>query len=116
MARRQRRQEDLPAPGMSRVERPEIDEPAEDLRAITGELATLNERKRNAQGALLAAMQAANVTVHKYVDADGKPRQARVKDKPTVCVERDKSAEASDARPPADDRGDDASDGGVEVS
>lgn len=108
---RKARQATLPAEGMARVERPEIEEPAEDLRAITGELAQLNERKRNAQGTLLAAMQASGVTLHKYVDADGKPRQARVKDKHTVCVERDKSAKAEDDAP-----GDGADDGGVEVS
>lgn len=109
---RTKKQPDLPAPGFARVERPEIEEPAEDLRAITGELAQLNERKRNAQGALLTAMQGVGITLHKYVDADGKPRQARVKDKHTVCVERDKSAKAEgDA---SDEGGGD--DGGVEVS
>lgn len=94
MARR-KKQEDLPAPGFARREVPEIEEPAEDLRAITGEIATLNERKRNAQAALLAAMQGAGVTIHKYLDSEGKPRQARIKDAPKVCVERDKSAEAN---------------------
>jgi hypothetical protein len=108
---RPKKQEDLPAPGMSRVERPDIEEPAEDLRAITGEIATLNERKRNAQTALLTAMQSVGLTVHKYVDSDGKPRQARIKDKPTVCVERDKSAAASESSTTNDD-----DDGGVAVS
>lgn len=91
---RRARQQDLPAEGLARVERPEIEEPAEDLRAITGELATLNERKRNAQNALLTAMLAVGITIHKYVDPDGKPRRARVKGKQTVCVERDESADA----------------------
>lgn len=97
---------------MARVERPEIEEPAEDLRAITGEIATLNERKRNAQSALLGNMQAAGVKIHKYLDADGKPRVARIKDKPTVTVERDKSAAGN-----PEDADEGAGDGGeVEVS
>lgn len=106
MARRARQQEDLPAPGMSRVDRPEVEESAEDLRAISGEIATLNERKRAAQAALLAAMQAAGVELHKYLDSDGQERAARVTLKPKVSVERSKGQKAAD----------EDADAGVEVS
>lgn len=104
---RARLQPDLPAEGMSRIERPDVEEPAEDLRAITGEIATLNERKRNAQGSLRTALQSAGLTVHKYVDADGVARVARIKDKPGVSVERDKGAKSTKKA--------DEDDGGVEV-
>lgn len=111
---RARRQPDLPVEGMSRIERPEVEEPAEDLRSIRGEIATLNERKRNAQGLLRSALQAVGITVHKYVDPDGVPRIARIKDKPGVSVERDKSAKKADSDGPPGRPEDD--DGGVEVS
>lgn len=106
---RAKRQPELPAPGMGRVERPEIEEPAEDLRAIRGEIATLNERKRNAQSTLRGALEAAGIANHKYVDADGVPRIAKIKDKPGVSVDRDKSAKKSDDVEIPDD-------GGVDVS
>lgn len=100
---RAKKQEDLPAPGMSRVERPSIEEPAEDLRAITGELATLNERKRNAQATLLAAMEAEGLKIHKYLDPDGVERKAEVVAKPRARVERVKGAKkAADDAPPAE--------------
>jgi len=100
---RAKKQPDLPAPGMGRVERPSIEEPAEDLRAITGELATLNERKRNAQATLLAAMDAEGLKIHKYLDPDGVERKAEVVAKPRARVERVKGTrKAADAPPPAD--------------
>lgn len=103
MARARRQQPDLPAPGMSRIERPSIEEPAEDLRAITGELATLNERKRNAQATLLAAMDAEGIKLHKYLDPDGVERKAEVVAKPRARVERVKGTrKPADVEPQAD--------------
>lgn len=100
---RARRQQDLPAEGMSRIERPEIEEPAEDLRAITGDLATLNERKRSAQATLLEKMQAAGVTLHKYLDADGIERKAEIVNKPKARVERVKGTKkATEDAPPGE--------------
>lgn len=99
---RPRRQETLPAEGMSRVERPDIEEPAEDLRAITGELATLNERKRNAKRAAAAAMTAAGIAEHRYLDPDGVERRIRLNSKTSVTIERvrtpkDKSSASDEA-------------------
>lgn len=108
---RPRKQEDLPAPGMSRIERPEIEEPAEDLRAITGELATLNERKRNAQRTLREKCEAVGITLHKYLDPDGVERKVEIITTSKARVERVKDsprAAADDSHP--DD------DGGVAVS
>lgn len=99
---RAKRQESLPAPGMARVERPSIEEPAEDLRAITGELATLNERKRNAQANLLQAMNAEGLTIHKYLDPDGIERKAEVVAKPRARVERVKGAKKPTEDAPAE--------------
>lgn len=96
---RAKRQPDLPAQGFGRVERPEIEEPAEDLRAITGELATLNERKRTAQSTLLEKMQASGLTIHKYLDADGVERKAEVITKPRARVERVKGVKKADDAP-----------------
>lgn len=109
MARRAK-QEDLPAPGMARVERPSVEEPAEDLRAITGEIATLNERKRNAQRMLLEAMVSEGIKIHKYMDPDGVERCARITDDPKVRVERVKGSRKADDGDSSDDAG------GVEVS
>lgn len=106
---RAKRQQDLPAEGMAREERPEIEGPAEDLRALRLESANLNERKRALQAQLRTALEQAGIGSHKYVDADGVPRIARIKDRPGVSVDRDKSASSRD------DDGDDDS-GDVEVS
>lgn len=78
--------------GFARPERPEIEEPAEDLRAIQIEVATLNERKRNAQATLLEAMQSAGIAEHRYLDEDGIERRAKVHIKPRAQVERVKVA------------------------
>lgn len=110
MARRAQKQEDLPAPGMARVERPSIEDPAEELRVITGEIATLNERKRNAQRTLLEAMLSEGIRIHKYMDPDGVERCARITDDPKVRVERVKGSKKSDDGDSSDDAG------GVEVS
>lgn len=100
MARRGRQQPDLPAPGMGRVERPEVEEPAEDLRAINGEIANLNERKRVAAALLLQKLQEAGITVHKYLDPDGVERKAEIIAKPRARVERVKGAKKADNAPP----------------
>jgi hypothetical protein len=86
---RTRRQ--LEVPGTERVERPDIEDPAEDLRVIQLEVATLNERKRNAQAALLEAMTSAGITEHRYLDSDGIERSAKVHTKPRAQVERVKT-------------------------
>jgi hypothetical protein len=93
---RAKRQPDLPGDGFSRTELPEVEEPAEDVRILKLERAGLNEKVRAAQIRLLEAMQASNLTIHKYMDADNVPRVARVKEKPSVSVERDKSAQEAD--------------------
>lgn len=98
------RQPDLPAEGMSRREIPAIEEPAEDVRVLKLERAGLNEKIRAAQTALHEAMVAEAVVIHKYMDGDNVPRVARIKDRPSVSVERDKSAAVEDE-----------DDGGVEV-
>lgn len=108
MARRQRKQQEIP--GTEQPERPEIEEPAEDLRAITGELALLNERKRNAQRTLLEAMVAAGIKEHRYVDSDGTARRARLKETPKVQVERVKMPKETESASA------DGDDGDVEVS
>lgn len=94
--------------GFERVERPDIEEPAEDLRAIQLEVATFNERKRNAQAALLEAMVSAGLTEHRYLDADGIERSAKVHTKPRAQVERVKTKKEK-----VDESGDE---GSVEVS
>lgn len=101
---RKKKQPDLPGDGFAAIERPEIEEPAEDLRAIRQEIASLNEKKRASAERLHEALTAAGLQQHKYVDADGVPRVAKLRDRPGVAVERDKSASS----------GDDG-DGGVEV-
>lgn len=103
---REKKQADL-GPQFARLERPEVEEPAEDVRALKLERAGLNEKIRAAQTLLLEAMQAAGLTVHKYMDPDNIARVARLKEKPSVSVERDKSAAPDDG---------DEDDGGVEVS
>lgn len=105
MPRAAKRQQDLGA-DFAPKELPEIEEPAEDVRALKLERAGLNEKIRGAQTRLLEAMQAANLTVHKYMDPDNVARVARIKEKPSVSVERDKTADTE----PADD-----DDGGVDV-
>lgn len=109
MARRQR-QPTLPAEGMGRVQRPEIEEPAEDLRAVSGEIATLNERKRALKASLRQALESAGLSAHKYLDPEGVSRVAKIKDKPGVSVDRDKSAKKDDTvEVPDGDGGDEPS-------
>jgi hypothetical protein len=102
---RPKKQQEIP--GTERVERPEIQEPAEDLRAITGEIATLNERKRNAQRTLIEACAAAGITVHKYLDDEGNERTVRITETPKVKIERAKaqksSSEDDDIPPPTEE-------------
>lgn len=99
---RVRKQPTLPGDGFASPERPEIEEAAEDVRVLKLERAGLNEKIRASQTRLLETMEAANLTVHKYMDADNVARVARIKNKPGVSVERDKSADVED------DDGDDA--------
>lgn len=93
------------------MERPEIEGPAEDLRALRGERATIAEKIRNAEGLVIQACQQAGITTHRYLDADGIERKVEIMAKPKASVERVRKP-----REKSDGGGDDDNGGGVEVS
>lgn len=88
MARKARTQETLPGDEYKRKEIPEIEEPAEELRACRDEIATLNERKRNAENSLITACQAAGISLHRYLDPEGVERKVEVIQKPKATIKR----------------------------
>lgn len=109
MARARRQQVELPGEEFKRQSIPEVEEAAENYRALRDERMNLAERESNAKKSLIATMTSHGVTAFRYDDADGVERKVTLETKTNAKVGKVKTASTSDG--PSDSAGQD-----VEVS
>lgn len=102
MAKR-KEQTTLPGPEFQRASIPEVEEAAENYRALRDERMQLAEREGNAKKDLIAAMTAHQVTVFRYDDAEGNERRVTLETKTNAKVGKVKSARTSDDDPSGQD-------------
>lgn len=75
-------------PGFERPKRPEIEEAAENYRVLRDEAIATGEKADSAKDALIAAMKAAGVTVHSYLDEEGNARKVELSTKENAKVKK----------------------------
>lgn len=97
MARGQKKQPSLPAEGMERQAIPELEEKAEDYRAVRDEWSALGKKMREMKKDMLNDLESRGLARHVYEDHEGVERviEATVKKNAKVSkVKKPKSADA----------------------
>jgi hypothetical protein len=95
MARAKQQQQDLPGPEFKRESIPEIEEAAENYRALRDERMALSEREANAKKDLISQMTTRSVTVFRYDDSEGVERRVTLETKTNAKVGKVKSQSAA---------------------
>lgn len=86
----------LPGPEFQRPEIPEVEEAAENYRALRDERMSLSEREGPAKKNLIDKMVSHGITIFRYVDSEGIERRVVLETKTNAKVGKVKSAKNSD--------------------
>ena len=98
---RSKQQQSLPGEEYQRPSIPEVEEAAEEYRALRDERMNLSEREAIAKKALIAKMTEHNVTVFRYDDSEGIERRVELQTKTNAKVAKVKSKD-NDSSPSED--------------
>lgn len=92
-----RKQQSLPGEAYQMVDRPEVEEAAEEVRLVKEAIKGMREKLHVCEEALVNRCILAGIKVHKYTGPEGQPLIVRVKHSQKVAVDRDKGDEAGDS-------------------
>lgn len=81
-------------PGTERPSIPEVEEAAEDYRAIRDSRMQMAEKEAQAKATLIERMKAHSVKAYRYADSDGVERKAVIAEKESVKVAKVKGSES----------------------
>jgi hypothetical protein len=81
-------------PGTERPSNPEVEEAAEEYRALRDERMHLQEKEGQAKAALLDRLKAHNLTSYRYADSDGVERKIMIQEKENVKIAKIKASDS----------------------